>query len=246
MAFVDLHSHLLWATDDGPVDAAESVQLCAALVEAGFSDAAATSHSWPELPGAAANAARRGELQALLQAGGVPLTLHAGAENRLDGELLERVARGDARPLGGGPWVLPRVLPWVLVEAPHALPLPGIEALCFRLQIAGLRVLVAHPERCRAFQDDASLAGRLVDQGCAMQIEIGSLAGVYGRPALKLARSLLEKGLVAVAASDVHRPTSALRLLREGLPALREVAGDGGLAVLLDRNPRRMLRGDAL
>jgi len=207
-------------------------------VEHGFSDAAPTPHAWPELPTEAENTMRRGELQALLDARRIPLRLHPGAEHRLDGALLERVQQGDVRPLGAGRWVL--------VEAPHALPHPGLEQLCFRLQIAGLRVLVAHPERCRAFQDDAALAQRLCDAGCALQIEIGALAGHYGREPKKLAQRLLAAGLYAVAASDVHRPQSAEKLLTEGLPLLRKAVGEAALRTLLDDNPRRVLRGEAL
>ena len=238
MAFADLHCHLLWATDDGARDQEESLRLCELLVEHGFSDAAPTPHAWPELPSCEDNAIRRVELQALLDARRIPLRLHPGAEHRLDGALLERVGKGDVRPLGAGPWVL--------VEAPHALPLPGLEQLCFRLRIAGLRVLVAHPERCRAFQDDAALGERLVEAGCALQLEIGPLSGHYGQGPRKLAHKLLGDGLYAVAASDVHRPQSAEKLLTEGLPALRKAVGESGLRTLLDDNPRRVLRGEAL
>lgn len=238
MGRVDLHCHLLWATDDGAADAEESLALCSALAGAGFSDAAPSPHAWPELPDMARNQARRAELQALLDARGVPLRLHPGAENRLDGELLERVARGDARPIGGGPWVL--------VEAPHRVPLANLEELCFRLQVAGLLPLLAHPERCRSFFDDKALARRLVESGCALQIEVGSLAGVYGRDARKLAATLLDKGLAAVAATDVHHLASATRILGEGLEALEAEVGAAGLARLLEENPRRILAGERL
>ena len=238
MPFADLHCHLLWATDDGPRDAAESLRLCELLVEHGFTEAAPSPHAWPDLPGPGENAARRAELQALLEEKGVPLQLHPGAENRLDGALLDRAALGDARPIGAGTWVL--------VEAPHTLPLPGAEQLCFRLQVKGLRVLIAHPERCRAFHDDPSLARRLVDAGCALQVEIGSLAGHYGKPPRRLAQRLLDDGLVTIAASDVHHPESGQRLLSEGMPALRKAVGEAALQRLLDRNPRRILRGEAL
>jgi hypothetical protein len=49
-----------------------------------------------------------------------------------------------------------------------------------------------------------------------------------------------------VAASDVHRPQSAEKLLSEGLPLLRKAAGEALLRTLLDDNPRRILRGEAL
>ncbi len=238
MAYADLHCHLLWDTDDGCRDVAESLELCTALAAHGFSDAAPTPHAWPELPDARANAARRDELKALLVEKGISLALHAGAENRLDGALLDRAQLGDARHLGVGTWLL--------AEAPHSLPLPGIEQLCFRLRVAGHRVLIAHPERCRIFLDDTQLAQRLVDAGCALQLELGTLAGIYGKEATKLARRLLDAGLYAVAASDVHRPTSGIRLLEQGMPALRKAIGDKQLALMLDENPHRILRGEAL
>lgn len=238
MGYVDLHCHLLWDTDDGPRTPEESLRLCRALSAHGFTGAAPTPHAWPELPDRARNDARRAELAALLGEEGVPLVLHPGAENRLDDELLARVARKDARPLGAGAWVL--------VEAPHQLPLPVMPELCFRLQIAGHLVLVAHPERCRAFHDDPTLARRLVDAGCALQLELGSLAGVYGKGPERLARALLEQGLVAVAATDVHRPDSGERLLAPGLAALRKAVGEAAVTLLLDHTPRRILRGEPL
>lgn len=238
MGYVDLHCHLLWDTDDGPRTPEESLRLCRSLSAHGFTEAAPTPHAWPELPDCAGNDARRAELASLLAREGVALVLHPGAENRLDDELLSRVARKDARPLGAGAWVL--------VEAPHQLPLPVMPELCFRLQVAGLKVLVAHPERCRAFHDDAALAQRLVDAGCALQLELGSLTGAYGRAAEKLARALLDQGLVAVAASDVHRPDSGERMLAAGLAALHKTVGAAAVTTLLDQNPRRILRGEPL
>ncbi|MBS2023079.1 MAG: protein tyrosine phosphatase [Deltaproteobacteria bacterium] len=238
MGFVDLHCHLLWDTDDGARTPDESLLLCRSLTAHGFTEAAPTPHAWPELPDAAANARRRGELSELLEKHGVGLTLHPGAENRLEGDLFPRIERGDARTLGQGRWVL--------VEAPHKLPMPGVEQLCFRLRVAGYSVLIAHPERCKCFFDDPGLARRLVEQGCALQLEIGSFCNTYGKASEKFARSLLDEGLAAIAASDVHRPESAARLLDAGLPALRKAAGDAGLQRLLEHNPRRILRGETL
>jgi len=240
MGYADLHCHLLWATDDGCRDADESLALCSALVAHGFTDAAPTPHAWPELPNAVTNAARRAELQALLAEKKIGLTLHPGAENRLDGDFLDRCMRKapDIRPLGAGNWVL--------AETSHQMPQPGLAELCFRLQISGVRVLIAHPERCRCFFDDPNLAQRLVDAGCALQLEIGTLANTYGKDAMKLARKLLDAGLYSVAASDVHRPTSGIRLLEQGMPILRKAVGEAAMTTLLDTNPRRILRGEAL
>jgi hypothetical protein len=44
----------------------------------------------------------------------------------------------------------------------------------------------------------------------------------------------------------VHRPTSGIRLLEQGMPILRKAVGEAAMTTLLDTNPRRILRGEAL
>ena len=44
-------------------------------------------------------------------------------------------------------------------------------------------------------------------------------------------------------ATDVHQAKSGAKLLAAGIPALRKVVGEDALRVLLDHNPRRVLRG---
>lgn len=235
MSFADLHNHLLWALDDGPTAAEETLVLARALVAAGFTDVAATPHA--AQGGAAAHAARREEAQAMLDAAGVALRLHPGAENKLDTDFFTRLAAGDARPLGRGKYVL--------VEAPFQDPLPTVADLAYRIQLAGFRPVIAHPERCAEFLAHPELCAHLAEAGCALQVELGSFAGVYGKPAKKLATRLVEDGLAALAATDLHRATKGPAILRDGLAALERLVGPLGLARLLDENPRRILAGEA-
>ena len=66
------------------------------------------------------------------------------------------------------------------------------------------RVIIAHPERCRAIQQDVEIAQRLVSMGCKLQASADFIAGGrFGkekRPALKL----LNAGLYDYVASDAH------------------------------------------
>ena len=73
-----------------------------------------------------------------------------------------------------------------------------------------------------------------------------SLSSASGRMGERLVRRLLDKGVVAAVASDLHRPAAASRLLDEGLDALQKAVGDSALTLLLDTNPRRVLRGQPL
>ncbi len=240
MRYVDLHCHLLWDLDDGCETPEETLAAARLLVELGFSDAAPSPHAVPGLPsGDPARAeARRAEAAALLEREGVPLALHANAENRLDEEFLARA--GGAGRRGIGP-----TQRWVLVELPFRAAVPSLPDLVFALQRKGASPLFAHPERCVEFER-AGRAEEVVRLGGALQLNAGALAGVYGRPARKVAERLLSEGLYAVASTDLHRADGVREWLDEALTALEKRAGTAALDRLLGENPRRILAGEDL
>lgn len=196
---VDLHFHLLPGIDDGPPSMPESVALARAAVAAGTSTVVATPHvswQWPE------NDARSIAdglvlVEQELRAAGVALDVRAGAEVALthavdlpDGELARL-------GLGGGPWVL--------LECPaQGAAAAGLGILIGSLPVEPGRLLLAHPERIRAFREEPALLTRLVASGARCQVTAGALTGGYGREVQRFASWLLEEGLIHVAASDAH------------------------------------------
>jgi protein-tyrosine phosphatase len=240
MGFVDLHCHLLWAVDDGCETPGETVAAARLLVDLGFSDAAPSPHAVAGLPSAdaARTEARRAEAEALLRAEGVPLALHRNAENRLDAEFLARAEGAGRRGVGASQR-------WVLLEVPFDAPVPALPDLVFRLRRMGILPLFAHPERCAEFERPGR-AAEVVRLGGALQLNVGALAGVYGKGARRIAERLLDEGLYAVAATDLHRADGADEWLDEALAALEKRAGVEGLDRLLAVNPRRVLAGEEL
>jgi protein-tyrosine phosphatase len=240
MGLVDLHSHILWGIDDGCETPSETVAAARLLVELGFSDSAPSPHAVQGLPSGdpARAAARLADADALLRAEGVPLALHRNAENRLDGEFLGRLD-GEARR-GIGPSQR-----WVLVEVPFEGAVPALPDLVFRLRRKGVLPLFAHPERCQEFER-AGRAAEVVRLGGALQLNVGALSGVYGKASRRLAERILDEGLYAVAATDLHRADGAHEWLDEALATLEKRAGPAGLDRLMAENPRRILAGEEL
>jgi protein-tyrosine phosphatase len=240
MGYVDLHSHLLWDIDDGCETPGETLAAARLLVELGFSDAAPSPHAIRGLPSGDPVRAesRRADAVALLAREGVPLALHANAENRLDDEFLARAGGAGRRGIGA-------TQRWVLVELPFQSDVPALADLVFRLRRLGVAPLFAHPERCAEFEREGR-AEEVVRLGGALQLNVGALAGVYGKPARRLAERLLSEGLYAVAATDLHRPDGVREWLDEALAALEKRAGPAGLERLLGGNPRRILAGEDL
>lgn len=239
MGWIDLHSHLLWALDDGCETPGETSEAARLLVALGFSEAAPSPHAFDGFPAGdpAVAAARLAEARAHLAAEGIPLALHAGAENRLDDGFLARAEGPGRRGIGASGR-------WALVEVPFEAGVPALPDLVFRLRRKGVLPLFAHPERCAELQRDGR-AAEVVRLGGALQLNLGALSGQYGKLARKVAERLLDEGLYAVAATDLHRATAA-GWLEDGLAALEERVGAAGAARLLAENPRRILAGEEL
>lgn len=240
MRLVDLHSHILWGIDDGCETPGETLTAARLLVDLGFSESAPSPHAVAGLPSGdpARAAARLADVQALLAAEGVPLTLHRNAENRLDADFFARADGEGRRGIGA-------TQRWVLVEVPFESAVPALPDLVFRLRRKGILPLFAHPERCAEFERPGR-AAEVVRLGAALQLNVGALAGVYGKGPRRAAERLLDEGLYAVAATDLHRADGAHEWLDEALSLLEKRAGTAALERLMAEHPRRILAGEEL
>ncbi|MGI5862119.1 MAG: tyrosine-protein phosphatase [Myxococcales bacterium] len=235
--FIDLHCHLLPGIDDGAADAREAMAMARALVELGFGAAAPSPHAGRGYPGAEVAERRLEELRRLLEQSGVALALYPNAENFLDADFVEQELAGKGRHIGA--------THYVLVEAPYQAPVPTLPELVFQLRRKGVRPVFAHPERCAEFQEPgrAEAAAR---GGALLQLNLGSLWGRYGRSVRKTARRLLEAGLYAVAATDLHDSDDAVRWCSLAIRELESEVGAAAARRLLEENPGRVLRGEEL
>ena len=121
--------------------------------------------------------------------------------------------------LGGGRWLL--------VEPPFTVVATGLDVIVADLQDQGYRVVLAHPERCPAFQQDRAMLERLIGGGALGSLTAGSLAGTFGEPVRRFSLELVTDGLIHNVASDAHDPirrppTIAAEIERAGFGPLTE------------------------
>jgi protein-tyrosine phosphatase len=216
---IDLHCHILPGVDDGPATLEGALDMARAHVAAGVRTVAATPHvSW-DMPTSSERVARDvPALQRELRAAGIDLEVTTGGELAVSrvGDLADDELR--ALALGGGPWLL--------VEPPLASSSLAFEAILHTLQGRGHRVLLAHPERCPAFQREPERLRALVDAGMLCSITAGSLIGHFGSTVERFAHRLVRDGLVHNVASDAHDSVRRAPGLREAV----EAAGYGDRA----------------
>jgi len=80
------------------------------------------------------------------------------------------------------------------------------ERTIYELLRKGFRVIISHPERYRAIQQDIRLAHDLVRWGCTLQVSADYIVGGRLGNSKKPAQRLFKEGLVSYLGSDAHIP----------------------------------------
>lgn len=221
---IDLHSHLLFGIDDGPADLAGSLAFARAAVAAGTTTIAATPHIDAHFGLAPGDRdAPMAAVRAAIAEEGLPLVVIGGAEIALDRYLDLTPEELDSLRIGDGEFLL--------LECPLSTAAGAFDRFLGTLLSRGVRVLLAHPERCPAFQRRPDLLAGLVRAGALAQVTAASLAGRFGPTVQGAALHMLSEGLVHDLSSDAHDAVRRGPDLREGLEAAAaELPGSAALA----------------
>ena len=232
--FVDVHTHMAPSGDDGVATIEEGVDLCRTAARRGTRMLYVTPHVNAELPLTPArdalvrSNARR--LSSLLAGDGVEVRVGYELDTGIEPASPEEMAgyRLDGYPA-------------VLVECPlwdaGAAVTGRIVSAAERVNAAGLRPILAHPERSPAILADPDFAGEAVRRGWLLQITAASLLGRHGESIAGFAWSLVEGGRAHLVASDGHRANR---------PPFLDEAAEALAARLGRRRALALLTGSAL
>lgn len=188
----DRHSHVLFGVDDGIRTLEDSLAVLAYEEEVGIKEVWCTPHVMEDVANTTEKLRERFAM--LQEAYKGPIKLNLAAEYMLDTLFEERFHAGDLLTMEDNT---------VLVETSTWNPPPDMTGTLRRIQKAGYRPLLAHPERYR-YLNEAGYE-RLYKMGIHFQLNLGSLVGYYGETAMGKARNLLEKGWYSDVGSDCHR-----------------------------------------
>jgi protein-tyrosine phosphatase len=231
---IDVHSHLLPAVDDGCQTVEDSLACARMLVEAGYTHSFCTPHIWPNLPNnigpvIAENVAR---LQRTLDEHHIPLRLFPGGElNMTDAtaslEFEEVMTYG-------------RHQTHMLIDLwAEKLP-PFFEPAVRHLQSLGLKVILAHPERMRAVQDDPAVADYFAEIGLLLQCNLQCLGDPPHASTRQVAEQYLSEDRYFMLGSDLHNSVS-MPLRLKGLKRAIEAVGEEKVWELTRDNPKQLL-----
>ena len=193
----DIHSHLIPGIDDGSPDMDTSLALLKELEMLGYKKIITTPHVKTEyfqndvtkLDDLCERLRRSARFE------GIKLDIEVGAEHLLDEGVNQRIKNGQFKTFGDN---------YLLVELPFMFPPFGLDGYIFELQLAGYKLILAHPERYLYWLNDFNQFIRLKDSGVLFQVNIISLGNYYGKDVYNLAKKLIDNNMVELLGTDTH------------------------------------------
>ena len=233
---IDIHAHVLPGIDDGPGDLELAVDICRQAASLGTKALIATPHQrhptwWNTEPL---------KLERLLgkikQALGNGPELYLGAEIRVDSGFLpslDRLEQTGVQPLASSSYLLLEFHRRSSTED----PIEVVE----RVQEAGWRPIIAHPEFIPSLRRATEAVAQLVDAGALMQVTAMSITGDFGEDARESVHRLLDQDLVHFVASDCHDSSWRPPGIRKARKMVAARWGDAVARRITDENPQAVL-----
>ena len=235
---IDIHTHILPDVDDGPFTMTESLKMLLLAERDGVSHIAATPHLFGEMDSeqCALIMSTYEELKLKAAETGLTLSIHLACESFITPNFTSLLQQPCGTFDGKGKCVL---IEFAMTDLPF-----GYESVLFDMVNAGVKPIIAHPERNMKVIMNLKHAQNMIDFGAYLQVNSGSLLGNFGRKVRKTAIRMLEQDMIFVVASDAHDSQNRPPNLGKARQLLEKIAGYETARRLLWENPRYILFPD--
>ena len=134
----------------------------------------------------------------------------------------------------------------MLLELPMIEVPRDIKELFFDLSIDGLTTILAHPERNLQVQQNLDLASDFIQRGVLLQINAGSLTGIFGRKVKQTAIKMLQLKMVHFVASDCHSVKKRPLALQKAFKMVARKWGEPMAKRIFRVNPYKAVIGEEI
>ncbi len=194
---IDLHCHLLPGVDDGSYSLQQSLEQIRIMSQAGVKKIYLTPHFMRNLYHNTSTVLLPvfQELRTEVKAAKIEVELELGCEFFIDNQAAETI-KEEGLALGESRYVLFETM---LQQIPT-----DIFEQTYKIQKAGYKLIFAHPERYTDINRNPDLVEDFLHRDIYLQLNAGSLLGMYGKVIEHTAFVLLRNGYAHFIASDNH------------------------------------------
>ncbi|MEY8764367.1 MULTISPECIES: tyrosine-protein phosphatase [Clostridium] len=235
---VDIHSHILPGIDDGSKSMEQTVKMLKLTEADGVKTIAATSHFYRGYYENSCSDIKKlvEKVKAEAERENINVDIVPGQEVMLDRYSLEYYKSGRIGCIGN--------TDYMLVEFPMIdMPEDAMDII-YELQIRGVHPILAHPERYRYIIGNPSKINEFLNEGCLLQVNTGSIKGIFGKKVKNTARILIKSGISSFIASDAH----SMGGRRPGISTAIEMASeiDRGICGRVEKNCEKLLENQLI
>lgn len=197
--YTDIHSHIMPGVDDGAQSMDESIAMLERAQKEHIGRIILTPHQKPDRKCVSTEGIRKriGQLTELSESLNINIELFPGSELFYCHELRKKLEYGSLCTLAGSHYVLVEFLPgesWNYIR-------DGL----YDLSSAGYWPIVAHVERYGEVIGNSDRVQELIDMGCYIQVNAGSITGDWGFVTKRTCFRLLKERQVHFIGTDAHR-----------------------------------------
>ena len=236
--YIDIHSHILPGIDDGSKDFDTSLQMLKTASANGITSVILTPHNKPgrHNAGSLKIDSLLNELEGRMADEGIDVELYKGNELYYRSALAEELMEGKALTMAGSDYVLAEFGPMDDYDY--------IRSGIYSLMTGGYRPILAHVERYSKISGRADRVEDLIEMGCYIQVNAGSIMGTFGLGTRIFTRRLLKEHLVHFVATDAHDTEKRGPHIRDCASFMEKKYGKDYTGELLYRNPMHVIRNE--
>jgi protein-tyrosine phosphatase len=235
---IDIHTHILPQIDDGPSDWSETLDLLRQGISDGINGVVCTSHVIncldEEIEEKIISKFR--QLEEIVQREKLEISIWLASEIHCNSKFNfnSRIATFNGNKK------------YILIELPLGDIPADIGEKLFKLSLEGVTPILAHPERNLIILQKPEVAYEFVQRGILIQMNSGSITGIFGRRVKKVAIEMLNHNLIHFVASDCHSIAGRPMLLNDAYKFILKNWGKTMADQLMQVNPYKAIMGEDL
>ncbi len=241
MKYVDIHTHILYNSDDGSESIEQSLEILTIAKKHHVNSICFTPHCFINNPPdmqeviAKTNILKEKINNNINSNINNNINLFYGCEIMIEDTLPSFIKKNEEMCLGEGNYVL--------IELPMFNYPIYIKEVLYQTRLKGFIPIIAHPERNSHIQLETTKHIKDIIVNGYIQINAGSLTGRHGELAKKTALKLVKRNLVSFVASDSHNDKGYSHM-DEAYNIYRELKGKEKTDQVFFYNPYKALKGE--